>query len=133
MQYNNIMRAMQGNNGLSNEQKNENFKAFNELMDQGVYIPDLMAKIKEVDALKKRIEEMESAPKIDPGLFAMMESSVKDDPDVVKASKELSKRRDAIIDEVCRKDAEYSRLSDARRTAIETAYAKKNQKPIVKA
>ena len=95
-----------------------------------MYIPDLMAKIKEVDALKKRIEEMESAPKIDPGLFAMMESSVKDDPDVVKASKELSKRRDAIIDEVCRKDAEYSRLSDARRTAIETAYAKKNhQKP----
>ena len=81
-----------------------------------MYIPDLMAKIKEVDALKKRIEEMES--------------SVKDDPDVVKASKELSKRRDAIIDEVCRKDAEYSRLSDARRTAIETAYAKKNhQKP----
>ena len=62
-----------------------------------MYIPDLMAKIKEVDALKKRIEEMES--------------SVKDDPDVVKASKELSKRRDAIIDEVCRKDAEYSRLS----------------------
>ena len=73
---------------------------------------------------------MESAPKIDPGLFAMMESSVKDDPDVIKASRELSKRRDAIIDEVCRKDAEYSRLSDARRTAIETAYAKKNhQKP----
>lgn len=30
---------------------------------------------------------MESAPKIDPGLFAMMESSVKDDPDVVKASR----------------------------------------------
>ena len=41
---------------------------------------------------------MESAPKIDPGLFAMMESSIKDDPDVVKATKELSKRRDAIID-----------------------------------
>lgn len=58
------------------------------------------------------------------------DTHVKDDPDVVKASKELSKRRDAIIDEVCRKDAEYSRLSDACRTAIETAYAKKNhQKP----
>ena len=59
----------------------------------------------------------------------MMESSVKDDPDVIKASMELSKRRDAIIDEVCRKDAEYSRLSDARRTAIETAYAKKTRNP----
>lgn len=122
--YENIKKAV--NSPLSNEQKNENFRAFNALMEKGVYLPDLLDKIKEVDELKKRIEEMQSPP-INAELYAMMESAVKDDAEVMKATEAMTARREAIIDEMCRKDPDYVRLSDARRTAIEGAYARKNR------
>lgn len=121
--YENIKKAV---SPLSNEQKNENFKAFNELMNQGVCLPDILAKLKEVDELKKRIEEMQSPP-INAELFSMMESAVRDDAEVMKATEAMTARREAIIDELCRKDAEYTRLSEARRMAVEGAYARKNR------
>ena len=122
--YENIKKAV--NSPLSTEQKNENFKAFNALMEKGVYLPDLLDKIREVDDLKRRIEEMQSPP-INAELYAMMESAVKDDAEVIKATEAIEARREAIIDGLCRKDPDYIRLSEARRTAVESAYAKKNR------
>ena len=42
-------------------------------------------------------------------------------------------RQGHVISAIRQEVDHYSRLYDARRTAIETAYAKKNQKPVVKA
>lgn len=62
---------------LSPTQELTNYETFSDLQKQGVYLPDLVAKVKEVDELKRRLDEVEkSRPALDTAIFSTMEAAV---------------------------------------------------------
>lgn len=123
-QYSNVMKALQGMQsagGLTYEQQSENYNAFSDLMRKGVYIPDLLRRI---DELESEVKALEARPgrDADADLLAVMESAVHDDAEVVDARRRLSDLREAIITEMCLKDPRYSQASESYRTTVNRVY-----------
>lgn len=125
-QYSNILKAI-GNNGntLSTQQQADNYSAFSKMMSDGIYIPDLIKKIDSLEAKVKSLEENGQKPTpMDLDLFAVMESAVKDDPDVKNARKRMADEKSRVISEMCMKDEAYRRSADEFRRAVNTAYVR---------
>ena len=122
MAYENILNAVKGTgDGLTTQQKADNYNAFSKLMEQNVYIPDL---VKDMEALKSRVQELEKprTSEVDAEIFSVMEHAVKDDPDVVQAKNRLARAKTKVISELCMRDEEYRRLFDEYRTVVHTKY-----------
>lgn len=122
MAYENILNAVKSSgDGLTTQQKADNYNAFSKLMEQNVYIPDL---VKDMEALKSRVQELEKprTSEVDAEIFSVMEHAVKDDPDVVQAKNRLARAKTRVISELCMRDEEYRRLFDEYRTAVHTKY-----------
>ena len=122
MAYENILNAVKGTgDGLTTQQKADNYNAFSKLMEQNVYIPDL---VKDMETLKSRVQELEKprTSEVDAEIFSVMEHAVKDDPDVVQAKNRLARAKTRVISELCMRDEEYRRLFDEYRTAVHTKY-----------
>lgn len=125
--YDNILKAMNGSgNGLSTQQKADNYNAFSKLMEDNVYLPDL---IKKIDDLEKKVEKLDT-PKdstIDMELFAVMESAVKDDPSVIEAKSALQSNKTRIISELCMRDESYRKAYEDYRRKVNAAYISRRE------
>lgn len=122
MAYENILNAVKSSgDGLTTQQKADNYNAFSKMMEQNVYLPDL---VKDMEALKTRVQELErpKTSEVDAEIFAVMEHAVKDDADVVQAKNRLARAKTRVISELCMRDEEYRRLFDEYRTAVHTKY-----------
>ena len=65
---------------------------------------------------------MDKLHDIDEDLFAVMESSVKDDPAVVEAKRKVSEEKTRVIAELCAKDPRFMAARDEYRRAVNRAY-----------
>ena len=127
MPYENILKAVNSEGkALSTKQQADNYSTFSELMKQGVYLPDLLKKI---DDLESRVDEM-GKPKenpIDAELFAVMEQAVKDDTGVLEAKRRLQNEKTRVISEMCIRDERYREAFDAYRRAVNSAYVSQKE------
>lgn len=132
MAFDNILNAIKSpeTSKLTPAQELENYSAFSDLQKQGVYLPDLMAKVKEVDELRKRIDEIDKAkPSVDAELFAVMEQAVRSDPAVRDARQKVMDEKTRVIMELCRQDEGFRRASDEYRRAVNAAYVRSKEAP----
>ena len=124
-QYSNVLKAlqeMQGSaQGLSYAQQSENYSTFSELMRKGVYLPDML---KRLDELESKVKTLETQPKHDANaeLIAVMEASVKSDPEVKKARQKVADIKTAIISEICMRDPRYADAVEEYKTTINRVY-----------
>lgn len=124
-EYQNILKAVQGQQSLSAGQQADNYSAFSELMKQGVYLPDLLKKVEKVDELEKRLSELGSKPSIDDDLFSVMEAAVKGDADVKAAAARRQSAKTEALSRLCMEDAAYRAADDEYRRAVHRAYVAK--------
>lgn len=125
-QYSNILKAIGSNGatgGLTTQQQADNYSTFSKMMSDGIYLPDL---VKKIDTLESKVKELEK-PKpnpIDLDLFAVMESAVKEDPDVKRTRRTMQDEKTRVISELCMKDEAFRRATDEYRRAVNTAYVR---------
>lgn len=129
--YENILGALNSKpqSKLTPAQEVANYSAFSDLQKQGVYLPDVMEKLKELDELKKRLDSIEkSAPVVDEAVFSTMESAVSKNHAVVEARKRMESTQSTILQELCMKDIRYKEAYDAYRAAVNREYVKAHEK-----
>ena len=129
--YENILGALNSKpqSKLTPAQEVANYSAFSDLQKQGVYLPDVMEKLKELDELKKRLDSIEkAAPAVDEAVFSTMESAVSKNHAVVEARKRMESTQSTILQELCMKDIRYKEAYDAYRAAVNREYVKAHEK-----
>ena len=122
--YDNILKAMNGG-GLTAAQKADNYNTFSKLMEENIYLPDLLRK---VDALEKRLDTI-GGQDTDADLFAVMESAVRDDGDVMKAHERLMNERTRVLSKICMSDESYKKASEEYRRTVNAAFIKYKNDP----
>lgn len=134
MAYENILNALKSPSKLTPSQELENYSAFSDLQKQGVYLPDLVKKVSEVDELRKRIDEMDKAkPSVDAELFAVMEQSVKTVQSVRDARQRVADERSRVISDLCMADEGYRRAMEDYRKEVNRAYVASKEEVRVRA
>ena len=131
-QYSNVMKALQGMQspataqGLTYEQQSANYAAFSELMKKGVYLPDLMTRMEELEA---KVKSLEAQPRHDANaeLLAVMEASVKSDPEVREARQKVADIKTSIISEMCLKDPRYAQAVEDYKTTVNRVYIRSRE------
>ena len=133
-QYNNILKALGGNQGqqgvqqsgaLTLQQQSDNYTTFQNLMNKGVYLPDLLRRI---DDLEAKVSEMKPArQEMDLELFAVMESAVKNDPDVKVIRQRMYDEKTRVITDICMQDQRYREAVDGYRRAVNAAYIRQKE------
>lgn len=127
-QYSNVMKALQGMqsstgqaSGLTYEQQSANYATFSELMKKGVSLPDM---IRRMDELESKVKALESQPRHDANaeLLAVMEASVKSDPEVREARQKVADIKTAIITDICLKDPRYAQAVEDYKTTVNRVY-----------
>ena len=136
MTYDNILKAMSGQNQsqppvheesnkisrqLSTLEQSQNYETFSMLMKEGVYLPDL---IKRLDEMESKIKTLESQPKHDTNaeLLAVMEAAVKNNPEVKQARQKVADAKTAIINEMCMKDPRFKDALEEYKTTVNRVY-----------
>lgn len=122
--YANILKALR-TEGMTVDKKAENYRAFDELMKQGVSLPDLMQRL---ESLEARVKEMDEHPQ-DREVFAVMESAVSEDPDVVKAKARREEVMERILTESCMRDKRFAEADRDYRAVVNAAYVKMKSGP----
>ena len=129
-QYSNILKAIgvqqtptmePQTGGLSVAQRADNYNAFTELMNRGVYLPDL---IKRLDDMEAKVKALESQPKHDANaeLLAVMEAAVKNHPEVKASRQKVADAKTAIINEMCMKDPRFKDALEEYKTTVNRVY-----------
>ena len=126
-QFVNARRALESmgmigsGNGLTMEQQSANYAAFNELMKEGISIPDLL---KRMDDMESKIKTLESQPKHDTNaeLLAVMEAAVKNHPEVKASRQKVADAKTAIINEMCMKDPRFKDALEEYKTTVNRVY-----------
>ena len=125
--YGNILKALGGqrqqSSGLTIQQQSDNYNAFSELMKQGVYLPDLMKRMEGMEAKIKEMDERRSAEDMD--LFAVMESAVKDAPEVKEARQRMADEKSRVIARMCMDDPGYRDAVESYRRVVNQTYVKR--------
>ena len=111
---------------LSLEKRANNYKVFDALMKQGVDLEKIVAQSKQTEALQKQVESMKKND-IDAELFSIMESAVKNEPEVREARQRASEVKTKIITEICLKSPEYAEALHQYRRAVNQAYISKKE------
>lgn len=120
--YANILKALR-TEGMTADRKAENYRAFDELMKQGVSLPDLMQRLETLEARVKEMDEPQAE------VFAVMESAVSDDPDVVKAKARREEVMERILTESCMRDKRFAEADRDYRATVNAAYVKAKSGP----
>lgn len=133
-QYGNILKALGGNQGqqgvqqsgaLTLQQQADNYTTFQSLMNKGVYLPDLL---RHIDDLEAKVSEMKPArQELDLELFAVMESAVKNDPDVKIVRQRMYDEKTRVITDICMQDQKYREAVDGYRRAVNAAYIRQKE------
>ena len=120
--YANILKALR-TEGMTADRKAENYRAFDELMKQGVSLPDLMQRLETLEARVKEMDEPQAE------VFAVMESAVSEDPDVVKARARREEVMERILTESCMRDRRFAEADRDYRATVNSAYVKAKSGP----
>lgn len=123
----NIMKALQqaqGDKMLSLDQRAENYRLFDEMMKEGVYLPNLVSRIKELEDKVREMQVPRSAP-MDEELFFVMEDAVKDDEDVIKARNHREHILEVVLTEFCLKDSRFAEADRAYHTLVNSTYVRR--------
>lgn len=127
--YGNILKALGGQgqqlSGLTMQQQSDNYSAFSELMKQGVYLPDLMKRMEGMEAKIKEMDARRSAEDMD--LFAVMESAVKDAPEVKEARQRMADEKSRVIARMCMDDPGYRDAVESYRRVVNQTYVKRKE------
>ena len=127
--YGNILKALGGqgqqSSGLTMQQQSDNYNAFSELMKQGVYLPDLMKRMEGMEAKIKEMDARRSAEDMD--LFAVMESAVKDAPEVKEARQRMADEKSRVIARMCMDDPGYRDAVESYRRVVNQTYVKRKE------
>ena len=127
--YGNILKALGGqgqqSSGLTMQQQSDNYSAFSELMKQGVYLPDLMKRMEGMEAKIKEMDARRSAEDMD--LFAVMESAVKDAPEVKEARQRMADEKSRVIARMCMNDPGYRDAVESYRRVVNQTYVKRKE------
>lgn len=107
---------------LTTAQELDNYAAFSDMMQKGIYLPDLMKKI---DDLSKRIDEMDGRPAVDEDLFEAMEAAVSDDADVKSAYGRVCDAKTEALKRICLADPDFKTAYDEYRRVVHRAYVAK--------
>ena len=125
MDYANILNAINGPK-LTPSQMSENYKAFDEIQKQGVYLPDL---IKRIEDLEQKVKTVGTSPDMTSEVFSVMESAVRDDESVKVARRKAQDIKSRILTEMCIKDPRYKAALDEYRATVNRVYvASKEEK-----
>ena len=91
------------------------------LMKEGVYLPDL---IKRLDDMEAKVKALESQPKQDTNaeLLAVMEQAVKNHPEVKASRQHVADVKSAIITEMCMQDQRYRDALESYKTMVNKVY-----------
>ena len=91
------------------------------LMKEGVYLPDL---IKRLDDMEAKVKALESQPKQDTNaeLLAVMEQAVRNHPEVKASRQHVADVKSAIITEMCMQDQRYRDALEAYKTTVNKVY-----------
>lgn len=120
--YDNIQKVLNGSTStLTPAQQSDNYKVFSDIMKEGIYLPDMMTRLKELEAKMEKMDRPKENA-IDAQLFAVMESAVKDDQGVIDAKRQLQAEKSRIISDLCMADEGYRGAFDRYRTAVNAAY-----------
>ena len=125
--YDNIQKVLNGSaNALTPAQQSDNYKMFSDLMREGVYIPDIMKRLKELESKIEGLERPKESA-VDAQLFAVMEAAVKDDTTVIETKRQLQNEKSRIISDLCMADERYRSTFDRYRTAVNAAYVEQRE------
>ena len=102
-------------------QQAENYDLFSKMMKEGVYLPDL---IKRLDDMEAKVKALESQPKHDANaeLLAVMEAAVKNHPEVKASRQKVADVKSTIITEMCMQDQRYRDALEAYKTMVNKVY-----------
>lgn len=133
MDYSALFNAVTGTQapGLTAQQINENYQAFQELQKQGITIPTLMRDLEDLKAKVSAIETKPKTPQLDSELFQVMEAAVKDDPQVVSARMNAQQVKAQIISELCRQDPRYAQALDQYSREVHAAYVRRTESRVL--
>ena len=133
MDYSALFNAVTGTqaSGLTAQQINENYQAFQELQKQGITIPTLMRDLEDLKAKVSAIETKPKTPQLDSELFQVMEAAVKDDPQVVSARMNAQQVKAQIISELCRQDPRYAQALDQYSREVHAAYVRRTESRVL--
>lgn len=133
MDYSALFNAVTGTQapGLTAQQINENYQAFQELQKQGITIPTLMRDLEDLKAKISAIETKPKTPQLDSELFQVMEAAVKDDPQVVSARMNAQQVKAQIISELCRQDPRYAQALDQYSREVHAAYVRRTESRVL--
>jgi len=133
MDYSALFNAVTGTQapGLSPQQIQENYNAFQELQKQGITIPTLMRDLEDLKAKVSAIETKPKTPQLDSELFQVMEAAVKDDPQVVSARMNAQQVKAQIISELCRQDPRYAQALDQYSREVHAAYVRRTESRVL--
>ena len=126
--YSNILNALnsKSQSKLTPAQEVANYSAFSDLQKQGVYLPDLM---KRLDDLESKVRSMDaSGPKMDKEVFLVMEAAVKGNTRVKEAARRMADAKSRVLMEVCMRDAGFKEAYDAYRNTVNEEYVKSHEK-----
>lgn len=121
--YANILAALDSGKDKSKltlEQQAENYSAFSKLMEDGVYIPDLLARVKE-------LESKPAQAVMDGGLFEVMEAAVCTDAEVSAARSGLHDLREDVLTGLCRENKAFREAEDAYRALVNRRYVEQRE------
>lgn len=131
MEYNNILNAINGMNSSQNpsmddlNRRNENYKLVDQLNQEGISLKDVLGQI---DSLKKEVEGLKKPAKaVDEDFFVVMESAVRDDPEVLEAKRRVAEEKNRVIAELCSKDAEFMSARDEYRRTVYRVYISRRE------
>lgn len=128
-QYSNIAQAVREGPQKANltyQQQADNYNTFSELMKQNVYLPDL---VKRLDALEAKVRELDRPhDQTDRELFAVMEKSVKDDPEVRRARERMASEKTRVLTDLCIKDPGFQEAYSAYKKTVGDAYIKQKER-----
>ena len=115
-QYSNILQAIKGKDtgGLSASDRIENYNLLEKLNAEGRKLSDIL----------KQAEERQERPD-DPEIFGIMESEVKNDPQVKEASRKLAEAKTMVLARICYQYPEYKQAMDEYRKIVTDTYKSK--------
>lgn len=116
-QYSNILQAIKGKDdtrGLSASERIENYNLLEKLNAEGRKLSDIL----------KQAEEHQERPD-DPEIFSIMESEVKNDPQVKEASRKLAEAKTMVLARICYQYPEYKQAMDEYRKIVTDTYKSK--------
>lgn len=128
MDYSNILKAVGSQNPRMEDlnRRTDNYRIAEEASKNGTSLADMIRRMGE---LEDKVKALEAHPSQDANaeLLAVMEASVKSDPEVREARQKVADIKTSIISEMCLKDPRYAQAVEDYKTTVNRVYIKSRE------